>query len=103
LKLGIATTATKLQIGNSSGSITGEVEYVNGEKNDSVSEYQNHSGELRVRLSGWTGFLTAENGSGSKNVGGSGLERWNEGWRKGNGKSTASFRNHSGSLKVEVL
>lgn len=76
---------------------------MNGEKHDSVSEYSNNSGGMGIRLSGWTGFLTVENGSGSKNVGGSGLERWNEGWRMGSGKSTASFRNHSGSLKVEVL
>ena len=105
MKLGLATTATKLQIGNSSGSITGAVEYVNsnGEKAASVSEYENRSGSLNVRITGWEGFLTAKNGSGALHVGGSDLERVDGGWRRGKGDSTASFKSGSGSLKIEVL
>jgi DUF4097 and DUF4098 domain-containing protein YvlB len=101
LGLSLTTTATELKIKNSSGSIGGEVEYAGGE--DSVSEYVNSSGGLKVVLKGWEGFLTAESQSGSKNVGGNGLERWNEGWKKGSGKSKAAFRSQSGSINVEVL
>jgi len=103
LGLSITTTAVDLMVKNSSGSVRGEVDFVYEEDAVSVSSYENSSGSLQIRLSGWTGFLTAETSSGSKNVGGRGLERWNNGWRNGKGASTAAFKTQSGSLKVEVM
>jgi len=97
----MTTTAAELKIKNSSGSIAGDVEYANDVV--SVSSYRNSSGSLNIAMTGWTGFLTAESSSGSKKVGGQGLERWNNGWKKGNGTSTAAFTSQSGSIKVEVL
>jgi hypothetical protein len=101
LLLRIATTATELKVKANSGSTSGEVKYVEDEV--SVSSYENTSGSLDIKMIGWTGFLTAESRSGSKDVRGRGLERWNEGWKKGHSDSTAAFRSHSGSIKVGVL
>jgi len=58
---------------------------------------------VNVRLRGWTGFLTAQSSSGSKNIFGQGLERWNDGWKKGSGDSTVAVTSQSGSIKIEVL
>ena len=101
LGLAMATTATELKVKNSSGSVNGEVEYVKDDT--SVSSYENRSGSLNINLKGWSGFLTAESRSGSKNVGGRGLERWNDGWKKGSGASTAAFISQSGSMNIQVL
>jgi len=95
------TTATDLKVKNSSGSIGGEIEYVSD--NTSVSRFENSSGSQNVRLRGWTGFLTAQSSSGSKNIFGQGLERWNDGWKKGSGDSTVAVTSQSGSIKIEVL
>lgn len=97
----VATTATELKFKNSSGSIFGDVEYSN--KVISSSTYENSSGSLNVKLKGWTGFLTADSSSGSKRVEGQGLEKWNDGWRKGDGDSKARFATQSGSIRIEVL
>jgi hypothetical protein len=100
LGLRMKTTATEFSVKNSSGSLHGCVEYP--EDIPSASSYENKSGSLNITLRGWNGFLTAATKSGSKKVGGSGLERWNDGWKRGTGESTASFKTQSGSLKVEV-
>jgi len=101
MDLSIGTTATALELKSLSGSIFGEIGYINDSV--SVSSYKTGSGSLNIKLKGWTGLLTAESGSGSKNVGGHGLERWNDSWKKGSGASTAAFTSQSGSIKVEVL
>lgn len=101
LGLTMATTAAELKVKNSSGSVAGEVEYT--EDAASVSSYENSSGSLNIKLKGWTGFVTAASGSGSKNVGGQGLERQNDGWKKGNGASTAAFTSRSGSINIQLL
>lgn len=101
LGLAMATTAEELKVKNSSGSIDSKVEYAKDVA--SVSSYENRSGSLNVALEGWSGFLTAESRSGSKNVRGHGLERWNNGWKKGTGASTAAFTSQSGSIDIEVL
>lgn len=100
ISLSAVTTATELQVKNRSGIISGDVEYA---KQTSNSTYENGSGSLNVTLKGWTGFLTADNKSGSKHVGGRGLEKWNDGWKNGDGDSKARFSTQSGSIKVEVL
>lgn len=101
LGLTMLTTATELSVKNSSGSTVGIVEYVGDAVSD--SSYVNSSGSLNMKLKGWTGSLTAESGSGAKNVNGEGLEKWNDGWKKENGSSKAAFKSQSGSIKVEVL
>jgi len=101
LALSTTTTATTLKVKNSSGSINGDVEVSKNSTSDST--YENGSGSIKVTLKGWSGFLTAESGSGSKRVEGHGLERWNDGWKKGDGNSKARFTTHSGSINVEVL
>jgi DUF4097 and DUF4098 domain-containing protein YvlB len=101
LDLAATTTATKLELKSSSGTIDGKVEYSNNVS--SVSTYENNSGSLDIKLKGWTGFLTANSGSGSKDIRGQGLEEFNNGWKKGNGDSKAMFSTNSGSIDVEVL
>jgi len=100
LGLAATTTATELKVKNMSGSISGGVEY---SKATSSSSYENSSGALSITLKEWTGFLTASSSSGSKKVEGRGLEKWNDGWKKGDGDSKARFTTQSGSIRVEVL
>lgn len=100
LVLSATTTARELKVKNSSGSINGNVEY--SKDATSVSTYETKSGSLNVTLKRWTGFLTVDSGSGSKHVGGDGLEKFNDGWKKGDGDSKAMFKVHSGSIKVKI-
>lgn len=97
----VATTATQLKFKNSSGSMVGDVEYA--DKVISNSTYENSSGSLNVKMKVWTGFLTADSSSGSKHVEGRGLEKWDDGWKKGDGGSKAMFATQSGSIRIEVL
>jgi len=100
LRLAATTTATEFKVKNFSGSINGDVEY---SKETSVSSYENGSGSLNIALKSWSGFLTADSGSGSKHIRGQGLEKWKGGWRKGDEDSTATFTTRSGSIDVEVF
>jgi len=101
LGFAVVTTATELKFKNSSGSIVGDVEYTKDVT--SISTYENNSGSLNIKLKGWTGFLTADTSSGSKHVEGRGLEKWNDGWKKGDGASKALFTTQSGSIRIEAL
>jgi DUF4097 and DUF4098 domain-containing protein YvlB len=101
VRLAATTTATEFKVKNSSGSINGEVGY--SKEVTSVATYGNKSGLVNITLKGWTGFLTAESGSGSKHVGGQGLEKLNDGWKKGDGDSRATFTTQSGSINVKAL
>jgi DUF4097 and DUF4098 domain-containing protein YvlB len=95
------TQATEHDIRNTSGSVSGEINYA--KHATSVATYGNVSGSLNITLSGWSGFLTAYSLSGSRNIKGSDLERYNDGWRNGDGESTATFKTVSGSINVKVL
>lgn len=101
LVLSATTTATELTVKNSSGSIKGNVEY--SKEATSVSTYESRSGSLNLTLRGWTGSLTADSGSGSKHVGGQGLEKLSDRWKKGDGDSKATFTTRSGSINVKTL
>lgn len=54
-----------------------------------------------MSLRGWSGFLTAKTGSGDCRV--TGLERWNNGWRKGKGDATAAFVTQSGGFGLRLF
>jgi DUF4097 and DUF4098 domain-containing protein YvlB len=101
LRLTVVTTAIELKFKNYSGSIAGDVEYSSDVT--SISTYENDSGSLNIKLKSWTGFLTAESRSGSRHVTGHGLEKWNDGWKKGDGASKSMFITQSGSIRIEAL
>lgn len=101
LFLNLVTAATQLKVKSSSGSLTGEVKYLKDV--NSVSMYENSSGQLDVKLRDWSGILTAESGSGSKTIRGVGLEELDNYWKKGGSQCKASFVTKSGSISVRLL
>ena len=101
IALAVKTAATDLKIKNNSGSIQGSVDY--SKEATSTSLFENKSGSLSITLKHWTGFLTAESSSGSKQIRGDGVERWNDGWKKGDRDSVATFTTQSGSINVKAV
>jgi hypothetical protein len=101
LGLTVLTIAIELKFKNYSGSITGDVKY--SSYVTSISTYENNLGSLNIKLKSWTSFLIAESRSGSRHITGHGSEKWNNGWKKGDRASKATFTTQSGSIRIEAL
>lgn len=101
VKLLSATNAKKLKLSNKSGSVNADLDFMDSGTSDTT--YESASGSLNVKLRRWSGYITAQSGSGSKKIVGRGLKQINGGWQNGDGASTAHFTTKSGSIRVEIL
>lgn len=101
IKLLTATNASCFGLSNFSASIDADIDCMN--KDASEGNYDSRSGSMRIVLRRWSGFLTAQSGSGSKKIFGDNLRQINGGWQKGEGSSSANFTTKSGSIHVEAL